>query len=941
MPGEKGRYFVKTDKSDCKTYPAKISWEWCNRKDQNLVYAKNKAAIHFGDKNDSNNFKSLYDFKAKQILAANTCDDFSVNVNLDSCKKGQGVQWFDIILQGNINGQDKCFCYEFNQAFSLISDGPSPTSPPSLSPTPGNTCDGSDFKIVTVADPVDNKDARYIELYSPTCGGKTISSDLTLFRIGGRSNLGSPLRLQGHKVKSDGTIVICNSSTALGDKCDFSDGSGASVVDAIQGTGSIILENGGYIQDRYGFDSFLAVQDITDGGAQRLCASQGPNEIFKSEEWDITPGSGSGTRKAETFLPGYWKSCCATDGTPRCKTASSGCYPDDILFTEFADPSDTPSGRYVEMYSKKCAGQEVGDIDLVRIPSERWLSLEPNTFSLKGKEFDHDGFMVVCFTIDANTVYGRGKCDYFADQVGNADGKSTFKILDSDLKVLDIYGYEYALTDTVPNPLPSDFSHGRAVRNQMPLQEGVERNTHVWFPSQWMISKAMSKDMDPGEWVDPPPIMLLTEISYPTDNALHFIEISSPNLQGTHIRDPLHLVTYSQGSSTPDLYSISLFGEQVGHDGFLLLCSTDYVSQAYNVYDACDITDLNLGDLNTFDAIAIVKGVVNGAHPDFDIIDIYGVIGSSPIADSEGRAVRKFYATSPRSEFVPDDWIKMSTDEYLMSDPREWKYEKPIVNDDDGCEIDDLIITEIADPQDDKMMRYIEVYSPSTCAHGKKLGDFSIVSHTGSVGFQLTSISLKGYRLDDRGFLVICVGQASYCNAFAGAGSVVDNDGTHAIAIRYHNTIIDVYGGSFAAQHNTCVYSSGSGWYTGFHWHCFTNGRVVRRKNMMVPSVDFRMDYWVVILPISWYSCDPGSWVDPYCFICDVAPTPIMTHVPSPTLPTPSPVVIPIPPTPSPVVIPIPPVPSCNGYHCCPSCYNPQPNGKGKSSSKKARVGQF
>jgi hypothetical protein len=27
------------------------------------------------------------------------------------------------------------------------------------------------------------------------------------------------------------------------------------------------------------------------------------------------------------------------------------------------------------MYSKKCAGEEVGDIDLVRIPSERWFKV--------------------------------------------------------------------------------------------------------------------------------------------------------------------------------------------------------------------------------------------------------------------------------------------------------------------------------------------------------------------------------------------------------------------------------------------------------------------------------------------------------------------------------------------------------------------------------------
>jgi hypothetical protein len=125
VPGEKGRYFVKTDKSDCKTYPATISWEWCNRNDQNLVYITKKAAIHYDEKYPrDNNSMSLFDFKAEKTLAANRCDNFSFDVNLDSCRRGGGVQWFDIILKGKINnGQDKCHCYEFNQEFSLIADG--------------------------------------------------------------------------------------------------------------------------------------------------------------------------------------------------------------------------------------------------------------------------------------------------------------------------------------------------------------------------------------------------------------------------------------------------------------------------------------------------------------------------------------------------------------------------------------------------------------------------------------------------------------------------------------------------------------------------------------------------------------------------------------------------------------------------------------------------
>jgi len=536
------------------------------------------------------------------------------------------------------------------------------------------------------------------------------------------------------------------------------------------------------------------------------------------------------------------------------------CYPEDILFTEFADPSDDPNGRYVELYSEVCAGKEVGDVDVVRTPFEKYLKLNPNHFSLEGKWFDHNGFMVICRSMLAEFVYGRGKCDYHSTEVANADGKSSFKIINvGEQEILDIYGNEYGLSDHVPNPLPSDFSDGRAVRNQMPLEQGLIRNTGMWFPSQWMISKAAVKDMDPGEWVDPPPKLLLTEVSYPSESALNFIEIYSPNLKGTHIRDPLHLVTFSHGLLSPDQRSISLVGEKIGHDGFLLLCTTDYVSPHYSGYNLCDISDINLGKLNDFDAIAIVKGFVSGPHPHFDIVDIYGDLGC-PISINAGRAVRKLLATSPRSEYEESEWIKMETNYDLLSDPRQWRYETPI-NVGDGCDIDNLIITEIADPYEDKRLRFIEVYSPSLCAHGKSIRNFSIVSHNGSYGsHHLEGYSLDGLKLNDNGFLVICVGRSftqthDFCDEYAGSGSVVDNDGTHDVALTQGHTIVDVYGAS-----NKCTYTDNWYWSSAPSWCCFTNGRVVRRKSAIDPSIIFNSNNWITFKHVPSIRCDPGEW---------------------------------------------------------------------------------
>jgi len=536
------------------------------------------------------------------------------------------------------------------------------------------------------------------------------------------------------------------------------------------------------------------------------------------------------------------------------------CYPEDILFTEFADPSDDPDGRFVELYSEKCAGKEVErDVVLVRTPFEKYFKLDPDQFSLKGKIFDHDGFMVICMSMMAEFIYGRGTCDYDGAEVVNTDGKSSFKLLDVEKnEVLDVYGNEYELSDTIPNPLPSDFSDGRAVRNQNPLGKDYIRKTDKWFSSQWMIFKATTQDMDPGEWVDPPPKLLLTEISYPNDGALNYIEIYSQNLKGTRISDPLHLVTFSNGSLTPDVHSFSLLGEKIGHDGFFLLCSTDYVSPHYSGYNLCDISDIYLRDLKSFDAIAIVKGTVAGPHPHFDIVDVFGEIGQ-PISISEGRATRKFLATSPRSRYEESDWIKMETIYDLLSDPRYWRYEAP-TSVGNGCDIENLIITEIADPYDDKRLRFIELYSPSSCAHGKSIGKFSIISHSG-FGSQVEGYSLDGLKLNEDGFLVICVGRSftqthdDFCDRYAGVGSVVDNDGTHAVALTKSNTIVDVYGGT-----NTCSYMDNWYWSSGPVWHCFTNRRVIRRKSAMNPSNIFEPNNWITFDHIPWIRCDPGQW---------------------------------------------------------------------------------
>jgi len=109
-----------------------------------------------------------------------------------------------------------------------------------------------------------------------------------------------------------------------------------------------------------------------------------------------------------------------------------------------------------------------------------------------------------------------------------------------------------------------------------------------------------------------------------------------------------------------------------------------------------------------------VTSIISGPLQGFDILDLYGVIGSEGAGTEsvfkDGRAVRKRSCnTKPSASWDPDRCSVVpgkgnGIANTLDCDPGEW------VEDADSIQ---LIISEVADPKDKEKNRFIELYSPN------------------------------------------------------------------------------------------------------------------------------------------------------------------------------------------------------------------------------------
>jgi hypothetical protein len=205
-------------------------------------------------------------------------------------------------MNGTCNGK-WCGCYLFKKSTIGFS-----------------TCNVADFRISQIALPKDEKDAKFIQLYHPGCGGGVIDEPLSVGVISEKDYMISDhVHLKGMEVRKDGFIVICNDASVAEqvwpDQCDLS------------------MNGMKFIGDK-GKDTFVLFRvEITEDDEEILTiydeygvASSNPNDNDRKEQ-EIKKGKGVAWRN--TFGDGgSWN---ITEWTI-ISNAVAKCAPDDTCF---------------------------------------------------------------------------------------------------------------------------------------------------------------------------------------------------------------------------------------------------------------------------------------------------------------------------------------------------------------------------------------------------------------------------------------------------------------------------------------------------------------------------------------------------------------------------------------------------------------------------------
>ena len=194
---------------------------------------------------------------------------------------------------------------------------------PSISIVPPQViiCDPCEWKEIPLilslsefCDPVDDKNKRFIELYSPNKKDYKIDDDLILMKWDGTNPNPSYVfqPLKGAEINEDGFLVLCITWYVWGsDKCEVSTGYNSFV--ALSGTEHIALAECAHPYancnciDTFGVpgvDPTLTGQVFTDGRAARHPDSIAyPSKIFNIGQWVITPNVSSDKCDPGTSTP--------------------------------------------------------------------------------------------------------------------------------------------------------------------------------------------------------------------------------------------------------------------------------------------------------------------------------------------------------------------------------------------------------------------------------------------------------------------------------------------------------------------------------------------------------------------------------------------------------------------------------------------------------------
>jgi len=155
-------------------------------------------------------------------------------------------------------------------------------------------------------------------------------------------------------------------------------------------------------------------------------------------------------------------------------------------------------GSFIEVYSPQCANKIIADNVQLVIYRQATGNPSSDITNLKGLTIDQNGFVTVCYSTRANTIYGEDTCTLVSGILSPADSKPGDSIAliqwmsdGEPVVVLDTFG---SIIKDNPGPVIEGLINPRAVRVENSLTPRAE-----WVSNEWIFPADNTK-IDPGRW---------------------------------------------------------------------------------------------------------------------------------------------------------------------------------------------------------------------------------------------------------------------------------------------------------------------------------------------------------------------------------------------------------------------------------------------------------
>jgi len=387
-----------------------------------------------------------------------------------------------------------------------------------------------------------------------------------------------------------------------------------------------------------------------------------------------------------------------------------------------------------------------------------------------------------------------------------------------------------------------------------------DKNAHCFCYLYKRATFSYIQDEPIGEDVCTDSNFIITECARPGDARWSgsYLELYNPLCAGKKIGTDLQIVRIDADGNQSN--KVALKNILVDANGFIVLCNNKENGNSIYGASACDGVSIGsagptFSGTDTF--VLTLGGDIN------KVIDIYGNKGLDRDTQNifDGRCVRKTSIRTPRSIWNPNDWVIFrGTSKTIHMDPHVWNSVEPITYD---CT---LILTEIADPQNEPAGRFVEIYSPDCAGKIIPFG-YHLVHFVGSSTQMSGAIILSGEMIPANGIFVICASEAAsvygpgICNLYASSpnNSALYSGHDNVAIVKCTNqnclsySVVDICGQIGEDGENTD--------------HDFSGCRAIRinTPQSITPKPVWHPIHWHVYRPIVSADCTPtpGTWPEP------------------------------------------------------------------------------